>query len=480
MDGKIIKNSIFNFIKTLSSMLFPIVTFSYAARILGVEGVGKVNFAKSIITYFSMFAVLGVNFYGTREAAKVRDDKNMLSKYVHEMLMINGVTTCLSYLALFICIEVIPRFYDYRFLLIVNSITIALQGIGMEWLYQAIEEYRYIAIRSVLFQQLAMILMFFGVTDSKDIVPYAAISILATSGSYILNFIHIRKYISFQWYGHYNIKKHIKPLLYFFSTIISIEIYTVLDSTMLGFLQGDIAVGKYTAAVKVNKMVINLITSLGIVLIPRLSYYIEQGQEKKVKLLIEKAYNCVFLLSIPASIGLYVLSNEIMLLFSGKEFSSATFTMKLLTPLLIIIPFSAVTNHQIFVPMKKEKIILKSTIFGAVTNFVGNLLLIPYWKENGAAVSTVLAEMAVSITCFYYIRRYFDMKQIFRNYYQYWVASITVLGVTMIFNHFNINYIIRMIFIIIFSAISYSTVLLLQKNTYIIGIIDFLLKREDK
>ena len=147
-EKSLFHNYIFNLLKTACNILFPVVTFTYAARVLGVDGVGKVNFAKSFISYFTMIASLGMNYYGTREAAKRRDSKEELSKFSMEMLLINGASTLLAYLLLAVAMLFIPALREYETLLLISSIAIVLQGLGMEWLYQAVEEYRYIAIRS--------------------------------------------------------------------------------------------------------------------------------------------------------------------------------------------------------------------------------------------------------------------------------------------------------------------------------------------
>lgn len=465
-EKSIIINFIFNFLKTLSTLLFPVITFTYSARILGVAGIGKVSFARSVTTYFTMFAMLGMNYYGTREAAKVRDDKDKLSGYVHEMLMVNGITTVFAYMLLSLSIYFVPRLQGYSTLLLINSASILLQGMGMEWLYQGLEEYRYIAARSVLFQTAALVAMLVFVKTADDVVAYAIIYTIATSGSYVLNFINARKYISFQWYGNYKIKKHIKPLLWLFAMAVSIELYTVLDSTMLGFLKGDEAVGMYTAAVKVNRLTNTLITSLGVVLIPRLSYYIGLGQMEYVKKLIDKTYNFVFLLSVPACVGLFMLSDEIILLFSGTEFASAGMTMRILTPIVLVIPFSVVTNQQTFVPMGKEKLILISTCAGAVTNFICNLILIPQFAENGAAVATVLAEIVVAIVCFINAKGLFSIGSIFKNYYQYWIAALPIPMIAWWSGMLSMHYVLRMILIVTISIIAYFGILLFFKNQY--------------
>ncbi|MGN0367080.1 MAG: flippase [Suilimivivens sp.] len=476
-EKSLLKSYFFNLLKTFSAMIFPIITFTYSARILGAEGIGRVNFAKSVIVYFTMIAMLGINHYGTRETAKRRDSKEKLSKYVHEMLFINAVTTIVAYAILFIVIKSSTKLQSYTALLFINSFSILLQAMGMEWLYQGLEEYQYIAMRSILFQIVCLIAMFVFVRTSKDVLVYAFIQTIATSGAYLLNFFNAKKYIDFRWFGYYEIKKHLKPLLWLFAMTISIELYTVLDSTMLGFMQGDVAVGKYTAAVKVNKLVNTLITSIGVVMLPRLAYYMGIGQREKVNELIDKVYNFVFLLSVPANIGLFVLSDEIMLLFSGQEFQSAAFTMRLLTPIVLVIPFSVLTNNQIFVSMGKEKQILISTCSGAVVNFICNIILIPIYAENGAAMATVIAETVVAIICYWNARCYFDMRKIFRMYYQYWISALPIIVVAWTFKILNLIYVVRIGFVMLLSIICYLEILFLWKNPFVKEIILVLKKK---
>lgn len=464
----LVKNGIFNIIKTFSSIVFPVVTFAYASRILGDTGIGQVNFTKSIISYFTMIAMLGMKYYGTREGAKLRDDPVRFSRFSQEMLIINGCTTVFAYLLLILAMLTVPKLQGYKTLLLVNSLAILLQGMGMEWMYQAVEEYRYIALRSVLFQGISFVALFLFVRKPEDVVSYAVIHLLASSGSYVLNFINARKYIRFQRFDHYEIKKHLRPLLWLFAMAVSIELYTVLDSTMLGFLQGDAAVGRYTAAVKVNKMMNTLITAAGAVMIPRFSYYIHNKEHEKVKSLVASVYNFVFMLSIPIAIGLFLFSDEIILLFSGEGFASAGFTMRLLTPIVVIIPFSIVANLQIFVPMEREKLILQSTLAGAVTNFTFNMFLIPRFAENGAAAATVLAEFVVTAVCFWNIGKFYDRKAIFAKYAQYWIAAVPIPVVVFLTKCVPVHYVVRMCIAIPASAVCYFSVLWLLRNPYLL------------
>lgn len=468
MDKSLVKNSIFNTIKTFSSIVFPVVTFAYASRILGDTGIGQVNFTKSFISYFTMIAMLGMKYYGTREGAKLRNDPMRFSRFSLEMLIINGCTTAFAYVVLILAMLTVPKLRGYETLLLVNSLAILLQGMGMEWMYQAVEEYRYIALRSVLFQGIAFALLFLFVRKSEDVVPYAVIQLLSSSGSYVLNFINARKYIRFRRFDHYEIRKHLKPLLWLFAMAVSIELYTVLDSTMLGFLQGDAAVGRYTAAVRVNKMMNTLITAAGAVMIPRFSYYIHHSELEKVKSLVASVYNFVFMLSIPCAIGLFMFSDEIILLFSGEGFAPAGLTMRLLTPIVVVLPFSVVANLQIFVPMEKEKLILQSTLTGAVTNFIFNTILIPRFAENGAAAATVLAESAVSAVCCWNIGKFYDRKAIFSKYGQYWIAAAPISVVVLLAKCIPIHFGIQMCIAIPLSAVCYFVLLWLLRNPYLL------------
>lgn len=466
-NQSLVQNSLFNIIKTFSNLIFPVLTFTYASRILGDIGIGQVNFTKSIISYFTMIAMLGMMYYGTRDGAKMRDDPLQFSRFSQEMLIINGFTTAFAYALLIVAMLTVPKLQGYTTLLIVNSFAILLQGMGMEWMYQAMEEYRYITLRSVLFQGISFVMLFFFVRKPSDVVPYAVIQLLSSSGSYVLNFINARKYIRFQRFDHYEIKKHLKPLLRLFAMVVSIELYTVLDSTMLGFLKGDATVGRYTVAVRINKMMNSLITAAGTVMIPRFSYYIHNKEHEKVKSLVSSVYNFVFMLSIPIAIGLFSLSDEIILLFSGKGFASAGFTMRLLTPIVIVIPFSVVANLQIFIPMEKEKLIMQSTLTGAVTNFILNMLLIPKYAENGAAVATVLAETMVTVVCFRNIGKFYDRKKIFSKYYQYWIAAVPIPVIVLLVKCIQIHYILRIFISVSVSAVCYFALLWLMKNPYL-------------
>lgn len=193
-----------NAILTMSSFIFPLISFPYVSRILLPEGTGKVSFATSLIAYFTMFAQLGIPTYGVRACARVRDDRIKLSRTAQELLIINLVMTALSYCALFAALLFIPRLRGERTLYLLVSLSMLFNTIGMEWLYKALEQYTYITVRSIVFKLVALIAMFALIHTREDYVLYGGITILASSASNILNFFHARRYISMRPVGGYH------------------------------------------------------------------------------------------------------------------------------------------------------------------------------------------------------------------------------------------------------------------------------------
>ena len=232
-------NFLMNFILTASSFVFPLITFPYVSRVLMPEGIGKVTFATSVISYFTMVAMLGVPTYGIRACAQVRDDKEKLSKVVQELMIINLVLTLICYVCLGISICTIDRFREDSDIIWISSLGILLNAVGVNWFYSAIEEYSYITFRSLIFKVLSVFLMFFCIKDQDDYPMYAVMTLVASSGSYVLNFIRLRKYIFFKRYPHYDFMPHIKAAMVFFAMTVATTVYTNLDTVMLGFMSGD-------------------------------------------------------------------------------------------------------------------------------------------------------------------------------------------------------------------------------------------------
>lgn len=415
-----------NFIMTASSILFPLITFPYISRVLLSEGNGKVAFASSVITYFTMFASLGIPTYGIRACAKVRDDKEKLSRTAQELLIINSVTMLITTLVFILSVVFIPKFGAEKELFIINGIGMALNVFSVNWLYNALEQYAYITVCNIAVKLVSLGLMFAFVRNPEDYIIYGAITVIASSASYVFNFVYAQRFITLKKQGKYEFAVHIKPILIFFAMSAAINVYTNLDVVMLGFMKGDREVGYYNAAIKVKTLLVTLITSLGTVLLPRLSYYINEGKKDEFFRMLGKAANFVVILGVPLTFYFSLFAKESILFLAGTDFMGAVAPMIVLMPTVLLIGLSNITGIQILTPLNAEKKVLYSILWGAGIDFVLNLALIPKFASSGAAFATVMAELLVLVVQCIYLR---DMLgQIVRRVSFGKVAAATLLS----------------------------------------------------
>lgn len=417
-------NFIMNAILTMSQFIFPLITFPYVSRILLPEGTGKVSFATSLIMYFSMFAQLGIPTYGIRACAKIRDNRKELTRTVQELLVINMVMNIVSYMTLFLALAFIPRLQADKPLYVIMSFTIILTSVGMEWLYKALEQYTYITIRSVIFKFIALIAMFLLIHEKSDYVIYGGITIFAASASNIFNLINVHKYIDLKPVGNYNFKRHFKPIGTFFAMACATTVYTNLDNVMLGFMTTDIDVGYYNAAVKIKNMLTSFVTSLGTVLLPRASYYVENGMIKEFKRITKKALSFVFLVTTPMLLYFILFAKEGIYFLSGSLYANSIVLMQWIMPTLLFVGITNILGIQMLVPLGKEKVVLYSEIVGGIVDVILNAMLIPHYASAGAVIGTLAAEFSVLVI--QYIALSDEVADTFRqiHYFRIFVAAI--------------------------------------------------------
>ena len=420
-------NFIMNTILTMSAFIFPLISVPYVSRILLPAGTGKVSFATSLISYFVMFAQLGIPTYGVRACAKVRDDKRLLSKTAHELLTINLIMTAISYAALAVALIFVPRLREDRLLYIVVSATVFFTSIGMEWLYKALEQYTYIAVRSIIFKAVALVAMFVLVHEKEDYVIYGGISILASSASYVMNFFHARKYIYMRPMGRLDLRPHLKAVMVFFAMSCASTIYTHLDTVMLGFMDTDTTVGYYNAAVRIKNILVSIVTSLGTVLLPRAAYYVEHKLWDEFRDISRKAMNFTLAAATPMMLYFILFAQDGIFLLSGEEYAASILPMQLAMPTLLFIGMSNIFGIQILVPMGKETWVLGSIICGAVVDTVLNVTLIPPFGAAGAAAANMIAEFTVMLVQIVMLRK--EVLPSLRKI-QYWKLGLGLLAAT--------------------------------------------------
>jgi O-antigen/teichoic acid export membrane protein len=309
-ESSIKKNFALNLINTLSGLLFPLITFPYASRILMADGIGQVQFFQSIINYVALCTALGIPLYAVREIARVRDNKELCSRTTTEILILHAILTLAGYLVVFILAITIVKIKIDVPLFILLSTSLFFTAIGVPWFYQAIEDFKYITIRSLIIRICSLMALFIFVKSKNDLFHYAAITVIADVGSNLFNFFRLRKHIDLHTFDVRGLNpwKHLKPALKIFVLNLIISIYVNLDSVMLGFLKDEQAVGYYAAATRLTKAFLGIVSSLGMVLLPRFSNLISNDKIEEFSVLANKAVSFVIAISLPMTIGLIFFS----------------------------------------------------------------------------------------------------------------------------------------------------------------------------
>lgn len=392
-------NIILNYINTISGLIFPIITFPYAARVLMPEGIGVVNFQNSIIGYIVLLTSLGIPLYAVREIARCRNDLELRDRTTIEVLLLSIILCVFGYIIVWLLGEYVPRIQEDAKLFYILSLTIICTGIGAQWFYQGIEDFLFITVRGLIIRFLCTIGLFIFVKDKDDLYLYGLYVIGSTVGNNIVNCIHLRKYVKLvrvKW-NQLNIVRHIKPAFQIFMLNVIISVYIQLNTVMLGFMTDDRAVGLFTSGTKLTHLIIVVLTSLGTAMLPRCSNLISEGKYDDFNAVITKSYHLLMFSAIPLTVGTILLARPLVYCFCGGEFSGSVPVVLYTAPTIILIGMTQVIGIQILYPYGKENLVIISTLVAAVVNVFLNIFLIPFFAEVGAAISTLVSEFSVLI-----------------------------------------------------------------------------------
>ena len=473
-------NAVLSGIKTICSVIFPLITFPYAARVLHVNNMGVYNFCASIISYFTLFAGLGINTYAIREGARYRDDKLKMSRFASEIFSINLLSTIIAYAALFICIATFPILRDDAEILLMLSISILFTTIGCEWIFNIYEDFAYITIRSIAFQFVSLFLMFALVKDESDLMQYAAVTVIASAGANIFNAFARRKYCKIKFIFKTSMLPHMAPILVLFANSIATTLYINSDVTMLGIFADDYHTGLYSVSTKVYTMVKTVLGALIVVSIPRLSAYLGRNDSRQFSAMANKILNTLLVILIPAIIGLFLLSKSIILILSGEEYIEATSSLQILSIALLFSIFSWFYTSCILVPNRQESKVLVATIAAAIVNIVLNFVIIPLWQQNAVALSTCMAEFVSAVICFWFGRNYFHSNVSLKDTVSILIGCAGIVGICLFIFTFVGSILLSTLAAILGSVLIYGILLILFKNSVVVALFNIIIKKIKK
>lgn len=465
MKKSVKKNYIYNLSYQILAIILPVITTPYLARVLGSNGTGTYSYTISIVTYFILFGSLGVSLYGQREIAYVQDNQEKKNKIFTELVILRFITMTLSGILFYFIFGRNGEYSLYYKLLLLEMVA---NAIDISWLYQGLEEFKKIVLRNFVIKILSILSIFIFVKDKNDVWLY----ILIYGGTTLIGNVSLwfksKKYAKFINLKKINIKCHIKPMLLLFIPQVAIQVYTVLDRTMLGTILKDMnEVGYYEQSQKVIKILLTIITSLGTVMLPRIANFHANGEKEKIKEYMNKTFNFLYFLSFPMIFGIIAVSNNFVPLFFGQGYEEVVKLLSLSSVLMLFIGMSNITGNQFLLPTKRQGEYTASVIIGACVNFILNFLLISKFKSIGATVATVIAEFFVTTSQLFFIRKDLDLKKLIKFGINYLIAGILMFIACEIVDYFIVSKIISILFQLVVGIIVYLGILLLFKDKFL-------------
>lgn len=460
------KNYIYNLIYQILLLITPLITTPYVSRILGADGIGEVSYVESVASYFVLFATMGIATYGQREISYVQDSIEKRSVVFWNAKILGICTSCLSLIVYLLFSSTKPNAYIY-FIFALNILTVAMD---ITWFFQGMEEFGKIVLRNVILKIINILYIFTAIRSKSDVAMLALGHVIFPLLSNISLWGILPKYICKVNVRNIRPFKDIRIILSLFVPAIATQVYTVLDKTMIGAItQSAFENGYYEQALKISRMVLAVITALGTVMVPRIGYYFEKKDTKEVCRLMYRSYRFVWFLGVPLCFGLIMVSENFVPWFFGTGYEKVTSLLHILAFLILAIGISNVTGVQYLVPTKRQNALSVSVILGACTNFMMNLFLIPRYGSTGAAVASVVAEVVVTASQLYFVRKELSLFQIFREGIPYYIAGVLMSVVLHFVSLQLLPSILNTAILVVSGALVYFCVLLVLRDEFFIS-----------
>lgn len=466
-NNSVKRNYALSLINTILGVAFPLITFPYITRVIAPEDIGQVQFFTTIIDYIILFTSLGIPLYAVREIAKIRDSSEKRNQLTVDLLALHLICTVIGYSFVFLLCFILPQIQENVPLFLLLSFGIILNTIGVQWYFQAIEDFEYITIRSFIVKIVCLALLFTFVRTKEDLLNYGLVQLLGTGGNYLFNFFRLKKYIG-RW-GKYIkqicLLKHLKPSLRVFLLNISVGIYTQISFLLLGFLVGNEAVGFYSMPFRITSVSLSIITALGSVLLPRFSNYVGCNKEEEFKTLGNKSISFILAIALPMSAGLLILARPITLLVCGELYIPSISVLRILSPIILIIGISQIYGKYMLYSLGKELLLVKCTFVGLLIFIAVGIPAIHFYSERGASIATICAEMGVTLCMVFTGSKYLKCS-LFRKENLSYVISTIIMSIFVIISLFIDSPVISLFTGLALGIFSYMICLILFNDPF--------------
>lgn len=448
------KNLFYNSLLSISQLVFPLITFPYASRILGPAGIGAVNFIDSFTQYFMLFAALGIPVYGVREIAKSKGSASSeLSLTFSEIFSLHLLSTSVFAVVYLILALSLPSLNKHVDLVVVGVIMLFFSACSIEWFYQGMEEFGFITARSIIVRSLSVIALFVFMRAGAPPVVYYGVSASGYVLNGICNLFYLRRHVQFKPVLH--IRKHIRPLVVILGSNLAISVYLLMDNIILGFIKHETAVGYYSLAVRIVRIPFAVLNAAGTVIVPQVSQAYNRRDIPAVQSLADKSFSFTCVAGLPIAMGIYVAAPFLVTLFGGAGFSESIPVLQILSPVIIVVGLSSLFGMQLLTPMGKEKYLLRAVVIGMFVSLTLNCCIIPFLSYKGAAITNLLTECVVTAIAFYFVKRYVQLKMNMGIFFQCLIGVALFIPVSILIRTLSMPFMLREICVIAACVICY-------------------------
>lgn len=456
---KVLKNYAYNLSYQLLVIILPIITTPYVTRIFSSDDLGTYGYFSSIVTYFILLATLGVANYGTKVISGHRKDIDKNFWGIYSLQLGATILSIVLYCMLYIFLQ-----FMHNPVALILGLSLLSKGLDISWLFQGLEDFRKITVRNITVKLVGVIAIFLFIKSANDLNLYVFLLTIFELLGQLSMWLPAREFIGKPHFDWEYAKQHLRPIILLFLPQIAISLYVTLDRTMLGALASTKDVGIYDQALKLVNILLTLVTSLGSVMLPRVSNLLSLGDHKAINKMHEMSFLIYNLVIFPIMAGMLIVNDDFVNFFLGQDFQEARYAIAIMIFRMFFIGWTNIMGIQILIPHNKNKEFMLSTTIPAIVSVGLNLLLLPKLGYIGAAIVSVLTEVLVWLIQLFYTRSYLREVPILGSLIKIIISSGVMYGILLFIKQFlNVSPMINVGLYAILGAIIYASLILILK-----------------
>jgi O-antigen/teichoic acid export membrane protein len=459
---KIVENYIYNTLYQILILITPFITLPYVTRIFSPLDLGINSYTVSIVNYFMFFGTLGMALYGNREIAYVRDDETKLRETFWALLLIQLLGSFATLIIYYFIVLIYVS--ENEIIYIIQGVNILSIMLDISWLFMGLEEFKKISLRNTIVKVIGVISVFLLVKSSKDLLIYIALNVFTNVSVSLIMWFSIPQRIRKIKINILTIRRNLKQLVVLFIPQIFIQVYALLDRVLVGLLSTMDQVSFYDYSQKIIRIILALITSLGVVFISRISNMSGNGKIDDIKLVIEKEFEIIAYVASPIAFGLMATSNNLIPLIFGENYSYIAELTSFSSVIVIAVSLANVIGVQYLVGTKQENKYSVAIVVSAIVDFAINIILIGKIGAAGAVVAVVVAEFVGIIIQLVLVRKQLPIVKMLRKVIKYFLGAVTMFAIIIPIGILISNKIISILIQILIGSIVYISIMCLSKD----------------